>query len=197
MPGYEANLQTILAAISNPPFTVTDQLNQRGFIAWTGAPQFTNAVILASQSEVAIRLNLPQGGKITGAAINISVGGSTLTGGQSLITLYDANGNLVGQTPDQSGVWTGTGNKYASFTGGPFTLPSGYCYASLLCNGTTPATVRSLGQTQGFSAIGPGADLAGSALLYGRIGSAVTAPASFSPSTLVQTGAQPWWIGLY
>jgi len=173
----------------------------RGFISYTAPPWGTNTALLVSQSEIAVKLFLPLARNvITGCAVNVSTGGSTLTGGQNLVTLYRGDGTLLGSTPDQSGIWTGTGNFFANFAGGPYVVsggPNQYCWASLLSNGTTPATIRTVGQNQAFWAVGAGAALAGAAVLAGRIGAAVTAPASFNPANLVQTGALPYWIGLY
>lgn len=183
------NQLTPLAAIIDP--------GQRGFIAETGPPWGTATAAPASQSEFAVKIYLPPGSPpIRGAVINVNTGGATLTSGQNLLTLYSAAGVLTGQTADQSGVWTGTGNFAANFTGGPYTFPDPYCYVSVLSNGTTPASFRCVTSDVNWSNVSSGGLLSGVQMLSGRIGTTVTAPASFTPSALVNRGSL-YWIGLY
>jgi hypothetical protein len=177
------------------------EMQARGFKAWNGSNP-TQAITPTTQNEVAVKVPLPLGQYlITNAIVNISTAGSTLTAGQNLLTLYAQDGTLVGQVPDQSAVWTTGGTYLTAFTGGPFTLTGGqgrYCWVGVLSNGTTPATFRAINSsvvTATLAGSGAGA-LTGANLYWGRIGATVTAPASFTPSSLVSTNAGPIWIGL-
>lgn len=170
----------------------------RGFLCESGPPLGQTTAAPVSQSEIATKIWLPPGGaKITGSMVNVSTGGATLTGAQNLVTLYSAAGTKIASCADQSAVWTGTGNFAADFTGGPFTLTDPYCWVSLLSNGTTPATFRALNGNAAWTNVGFGGTLTGAAVFAGRIGTAVTAPATFTPSGLVITGTALYWIGLY
>jgi hypothetical protein len=83
---------------------------------------------------------------VTNIIVNVGTAGNTLTSGQSLAGLYSiaSNGTVarIGQTADQSAVWTSTGLKTMALASGPFDVAGSYCYVAFLSVGTTPPTFR-------------------------------------------------------
>lgn len=84
------------------------------------------------------KVYLAQGQTVTGLAVGVQTAGATLTSGQNLLGLYDSSGNRVGQTADQSAVWTSTGYKSAALTASYAVTTAGFYYIAVLAVGTTP-----------------------------------------------------------
>lgn len=85
------------------------------------------------------RVILRKAATVTNLIAAVTTSGSTLTAGQNLAGLYDANGNLLASTADQSSAWTSTGIKTMALTVAQ-ALAAGTYYVGLLSNGTTPPT---------------------------------------------------------
>jgi len=177
------------------------ELTDHGFLAMSGSPNVAGTLLFVSQSEIAVKVPLLSSISATSATLSVSTAGGTLTAGQNLINLYRQDGVLLGSTADQSGVWTGTGVFQAAFAGGPYALvggPGRYCWVSVLSNGTTPVTLRAINGIAALANVSgaSGAALTGAAMKAGRIGAAVTVPASFTPANLSITSAGRFWVGL-
>jgi hypothetical protein len=179
-----------------------EEMADRGFLAWSGPPWGANTAVPISQTEIVTKIPLPYNISVTSIICAISAVGVTLTAGQSLLTLYQQDGTKLGSTVDQAAAWAAAVGAYQlPVTGGPFNLTGGpglYCWVGLLCNGTTPATFRMLTPNPAFAAMSgaAGGQLSGAALRAGRIGTAITAPASFTPSALSSSNAGAAWYGL-
>jgi hypothetical protein len=104
----------------------------------------------------------------------------------------------VGGTADQSAIWT-TAGTYQAALRRPVTLQGArgaYCWFSILSNGTTPASFRCVNNSAVAANTIASGTATGAGLNAGRIGAAVTAPATFTPANLVVTNAIQAWIGL-
>jgi hypothetical protein len=112
--------------------------------------------------------------------LHINTGGATLS--NCFCGLYDANGNLIGQSTDQSGVWTGSGNVSAALSavGTGLSLVAGqFYYGCILTNGTTQPTFT---RGPGVSALN--VNLAATVGAGVSAGSGLTAlPATQAPGT--------------
>lgn len=183
-----------------------EEMADRGFQAWSGPPWGANTAVPINQTEVATKVPLPYSITVSNVVVFVSTLGSGLTAGQSLLTLYRQDGTLLGSTADQSTPWN-TGGAIGAYslalTGGPFALTGGqgaYCWVGLLNNfATTGTTFRYVTPNPAFAAAGgnAGGQLSGAALRAGRIGTAITSPASFTPSGLSSANAGILWVGLY
>lgn len=69
-------------------------------------------------------------------SVGITAAGSALVAGQNFLGLYDAAGNQLGVTADQTANWGTTGYKQAALTA-PAPVSAGAHYVALLSNATT------------------------------------------------------------
>ena len=174
-----------------------NEMVERGFLAWNAPIGNANGVgLFVTQNEIAVKVPLLKAISCTSVTLSVSTAGSTLTSGQNLVTVYSAAGVLIGQTASQDAVWNTAGTYTMALASGPFALSGPYVWVGILSNGTTPATFRCLASTAALANAGGAGALAGQALRSGRIGAAVTAPASFTPANLVITNAFCPWVAL-
>jgi len=91
---------------------------------------------------------------VTSVLYGVSGAGATLTAAQNFVGLYDASGNQIGTSADQSAVWTSTGFKTTALAGGPFAVNQPFVYVAWLANGTTPpGFTRASGSIVGASLV--------------------------------------------
>ncbi|MGW3025864.1 hypothetical protein [Streptomyces sp. NPDC001221] len=85
-----------------------------------------------------MRVKVPVATTVTGVRLYQTAAGSTLTSGQCLVGLYDASGNRVAISADQSTAWASGSqiNKDSAFTG-QYNAAAGYYWIAVLFNGTT------------------------------------------------------------
>jgi len=140
---------------------------------------------------------VPTGGLIvTNIVMGLGIAGAALTAGQNFAGLYDASGNQIGVTADQSAVWTATGIKTMPLAGGPFAVNQPFVYAVLVSNGTTiPAFTRAAGANVGAGM--PNIGTAGSNAPCAINGSGATAlPSSLNYANNTPANGQFLWVGL-
>lgn len=165
-----------------------------GLVGWTASPEDGgNATTAALTSGTLILASfwLRNTSTISNVILHVTTAGATLTSGQCLIGIYNSSGTLIGQTADQSGVWTSTGVKTAALTSAISNAAPGKYYVAILAVGTTPPAFRA-GASVATWWNGNGA-LAGANLRCFTNGTALTAlPASITPASNVTTNAQPF-----
>ena len=109
-----------------------------GIKTWTGNPAYNaSAAVTFGQ----IRLNkvwLRAAATLSTVNLFITTAGAGLTSGQNLVALYDASGNQVAVSADQTTAWGSTGLKAAAMTT-PYAAAAGGYYVAILANGTTTA----------------------------------------------------------
>jgi hypothetical protein len=132
-----------------------------------------------------VELVLRQAATISKIHAVLGTAGSTLTAGQCLAGLYDASGNRVAITSDQSTVWNTAGNKAMPLTAS-YSAAAGKYYAALLFNGTTSPTFA-CGSTLGATFTPGNANLSASAYRFCRSAAGQTA----LPATIVLSGYTP------
>jgi hypothetical protein len=132
-----------------------------------------------------VELVLRQAATISKIHAVLGTAGSTLTAGQCLAGLYDASGNRVGITADQSTVWNTAGNKAMPLTAS-YPAAAGKYYAALLFNGTTSPTFA-CGSTLGATFTPGNANLTAGAYRFCRSAAGQTA----LPATITLSGYTP------
>lgn len=150
-----------------------------GLLSWSLEPSQAANTHLLTADVWMTKLWLRQPASITNLVTFIATAGSGLTAGQCFAGLYDSAGTLVGQTVDQSGLWTTAGTHVMPLTVS-YSAAAGAYYVALLANGTTlPTMVRETqitGGTQQMVNIGLTAATARAA----TAGAATTLPATIT-----------------
>lgn len=164
-----------------------------GFIAWNYDPQpvagtGSSPMTAAGTLEVQ-RLWVSKTTTITNLHVYVQTAGVTLTAGRCLAGLYNAAGNLLSATGDQSTAWTSAGLKTMALTT-PQTITAGWYDVAWFYTGTTgPAMVR--GSSYAFV----NGLLTGSNLRCARAasGNTTSMPAALGAKT---ASAQNYWAAL-
>lgn len=141
--------QIPLAGTSSTTYTVGNDtrvlqahntLKPNAFLAVNYEPEAVSGTAGANVSGTIYlhKIYLAQGQTVTGLAVGVQTLGATLTAAQNLMGLYDASGNRVGVTADQSTAWTTTGFKTAALTSSYSVTTAGFYYVGILAVGTTP-----------------------------------------------------------
>lgn len=130
---------TDINALETLTHTLERQPHERGYLSWTQQPETTQSVGTAppTGSMRLQRHKLRVGATITNLHVVVLTVGSGLTAGQNFLGLYDAAGNLLAQSADQSTAWTGAGLKTTPLTT-PYVAAAGDYYVGILAVGTTP-----------------------------------------------------------
>ena len=134
-------LNTAIAELdSNQEPKAADQ----GMIAW----QFDHATNMVASTITSgtvswSKLWIRQPVTVTNVCAHIGTVGAALVAGQNFGGLYDAAGNRLGVTADQTANWGTTGFKEMALTAPVVIAAPGYFYVALLSNaGTTPSFAR-------------------------------------------------------
>ncbi len=186
----EGEYELARVAIDNGPLNSADY----NFAAFNFNPRDIDAVgmqaasgtIYFSRIELSCPVNLFQ------IFMGVSNGGEDLTAGQSLVGVYDGDGNLLVQTGDQSGVWTSTGVYGIPVTA--TTLEPGRYWLAIMSNGTLPPEfVASQAGAAALNIL-----LSPPNLAYGQLADQTTLPATVDPSTFLTPpiGQKMPWIAL-
>lgn len=161
-----------------------------GLVAWNYDPQFVTttfggATTITWQGAIKVASTA----LITQFTNVVVTAGSGMTSGRNAIGLYNAAGNLVAQSTDQSTNWASTGIKTASLVSAVTITPATY-FAVIIVNATT--------STPAFGAASNGWSTVGRAANSYR--SAFTSPSSLTslPSTRPTTSSFGGivWVGL-
>ena len=111
-----------------------------GFLAMTYDPAVAPAgTALTSGTVQMSRLDLPAPATISTITTAAVTAGTTLTAGQNFAGLYDAAGNRVAVTADQTVAWGTTGEKNMALTV-PYAAAAGVYHVAYLSNGATPVS---------------------------------------------------------
>jgi len=166
----------------------------RGYLAET-MPGFaigsSSTPSVAGRIEFA-RLKIPMGVPVTSIVMHVVTGGSSLTSGQCFAVLFDAAGNKLGVTADQSTAWASSGTKTMALASGPFQTPAPFAFVGFWYNGTTsPAWARG----GSISTAPANGDTVSPYLWFGvaDTGLTTTAPTRMAGQT---AGSATWWIAL-
>lgn len=155
-----------------------------GWISWNFDPALTQGSTgLATGVLMMARVDVLAATTISTLNYAINALGVGLTSGQNLVGLYDASGNLVGQSTDQTTNWGTTGFKGTSLIT-PYSAAAGTYHLGFLSNAaTTPVSIlRSLGS--GAQNITINANLSAAAARFAQTGAGLTA----LPSTVTMSG---------
>lgn len=113
-------------------------LGSLGFGATNFDPGISQAgTVLVSGTVYMIRIDLTTALTLTSVTIGVVTAGATLTAAQNLAGIYDAAGNRVAVSADQSASWVTNGEKIIPMVAS-YAAAAGTYYLALLSNGTTP-----------------------------------------------------------
>lgn len=154
-------------------------------IAWNFPPYAANSTAfpMVSGTVYALKIPIPQATTITNVMFSISASGSTLTSGQNFAGLYDAAGNRLAITADQTTPWTNTTGAQIMALATPQAVPAGYVYMASISVGTTPPTInRGLGNMNNIG-------LVDATAAFARGGTSLTALPATITTTLFTTAS--------
>lgn len=183
------------ARITNMENLGGETINALGFKAMPFAPELAGSgTVLASGTIYMVRIDITAAETLATHTINVSTAGSTLTAGQNLVGLYDAAGNRVAISADQTAAWATSGEKNAAYTV-PYAAAAGTYYLAILSVGTTPVSLfRNIATATAAAAINHGLTAANARWTTGPTAQ-TTLPASIvmASRTLSGTG---FWMGV-
>lgn len=163
-----------------------------GWLAWNYDPALTaGSTGLTTGQLFMCRVDLAAPATISTLYYAVNTVGVTLTAGQNLAGLYDASGNLLAQTADQSASWISAGFKSTALIT-PYVAAAGTYHLGFLSNGSTPMSLlRALGS--GTQAVTVNANLSATAARWATTGAALTAlPSTITMSGRTLSGGTPW-----
>lgn len=169
-----------------------------GYLSWSTPIYAAQLTSLMSVEAAAGTLRLSRNrrvaaGPVTNLVTYVTTAGSGLTSGQCFGALYDASGNLLGSTADQSVAWASGGLKSMALAGGPVTVPAGDYYVGLWYNGTTAPTLLRAGLGIAPSQINANQSAGNYDVAFANTGLTTTAPNPFGATT---AGSLLWWTAL-
>lgn len=157
-------------------------------LAWTSDPAMLNSstAALAAGKLYLSAFFVRRSITISSMAVAIATAPTSLTSGQNFGGIYNSSGTQMGATADQTAAWGGGVGVYDMAITTPFTATAGMYWAALLSNGTTPPNFRGINSPISLIQLGQSAAQSRA----GIFSSGLTAlPASFTPSSIVQTNA--------
>lgn len=163
-----------------------------GWLAWNYDPALTaGSTTLVTGQLFMCRVDLLSPATISTLYYAVNAVGVTLTSGQNLAGLYDASGNLLAQTADQSASWVSAGFKNTALVT-PYVAAAGTYHLGFLSNGATPMSLlRALGS--GTQAATVNANLPVTTARWATTGSGLTAlPSTVTMSGRTLSGGTPW-----
>lgn len=120
----------------------SDKPSVHGLQAWTFEPGSAgNTSALTVGRRYLMRVDVPVPITVTALSTYVQTAGAVLTVGQNLAAIYDAAGNRVAITDDQSVAWATAGAKDMALTAS-VALAAGYYYVAVVSNGTTGPTLN-------------------------------------------------------
>lgn len=156
-------------------------------VTWTMDPAFCAASNTPTSGSLSLnRVYVNHLSTISNLYLSVLTAGSGLTAGQNLVGVYDANGNRVGISADQTTAWGTTGNKTASLTM-TGALEPGVYYLAFLSVGTTTPKLYGGGAVNAVQNLGFSATPARFMSLAGQ----TTLPSTVTLNTFSQSGFIP------
>jgi hypothetical protein len=132
------------AALANLDRVQESTASDHGLINWNWNPGPNMvATAITSGTVFMVKVWIRQPVTVDSVAVGIGTVGAALVAGQNFAGLYDAGGNRLGQTADQTAAWGTTGGKDMALTAPVVITTPGAYYVAILSNaGTTPAFAR-------------------------------------------------------
>lgn len=126
-------------AIANLDRAQASSAQDQDLITWQFDPA-TNMVATAPVSGTVTmsKLWIRQPVTITNVCVGIGVVGAGLVAGQNFVGLYDAAGNRLGVTADQTAAWGTAGGKQIALTAPVVIAAPGAYHVAILTNAATP-----------------------------------------------------------
>ena len=131
-----------------------------GYLEWSYDPVVISAstALAGTASIYLVRINIRVARTVTNVVTYLGTLGGGLTTGENFAGLYSSGGSLIGTSADQASSWntgSSTGVKTVALTGGPFSVPAGFCWAAFMYNGSTaPSFGRAFNVTAAISNAG-------------------------------------------
>jgi hypothetical protein len=141
--------------ISNVDSAQVSTAQDQGLVTWNYSPGVNMvATALTSGTVNMAKIWIRQAATITNVIIGIGTVGAALVANQNFGGLYDAAGNRLGVTADQTANWGTIGGKVMALTA-PVAVTPGAYYVAILSNaGTTPAFARGSALTPTIANVG-------------------------------------------
>lgn len=176
-----------------------------GFQAWTFPPASaaaTGTILTTAGSVFGSAMLVRRRCTVSTLYANITVAGATLTASQCWGLLYSSDGDLRGQTAEQSTPWATAGLQSMALTaaGAGLTLNPGWYWGAVVATGTTLPTFSR-------SAMGSASAALASAFYNATVGAArsrcgvlatsiTTTPADITPGSITQSTGLPLWFAV-
>ena len=162
-----------------------------GWLAWNYDPAgVVNNSTIPTGGVQLIGVQVRAAVSCTNVIVVVNTGGSVLTSGQNFAGLYNSAGTLIGTSADQTTAWASTGLMTMALTGGPFALPAGLYWVSLLSNGTTsPAFGRNVNNVAGLV---NGTNAAATSRYGSILSGQHSLPGSITPASITAQGVGFW-----
>ena len=172
-----------------------ETINALGFKAMPGPPElYPSGTRPTSGTVTMVRVDITSPETLSTLTLTVDMVGVTLTAGQNFVGLYDAAGNRVAVSSDQSAAWLSTGEKNIPFTA-PYAAAPGAYYLAFLSNGaTTPQIFRSVNTAVMASSINHGLSIAEARWTTGPTAQ-TTLPLSITMGARTLSGTA-YWMGV-
>jgi hypothetical protein len=163
-----------------------------GLLGWVGDPGYLAGSLAVTAGIIhLLKVKLPKAVTISNI-VHRQSGTPTLTADQNFAALFDAAGNRVAVTADQTTAWGTSGTKVSALTSS-YAASAGFIYVGLLFNGSTPPNLPRYGQSTVFANVG----LTAANLRFAQSGSSLTSmPSSITMSSNVDDATGAFWAGV-
>lgn len=170
------------------------------FPIWACAP--TGVILTTAGSVFGSAIYVRRRTLVSKLVANVTVAGATLTAGDCWGLLYSADGDLRGQTADQTTPWQTAGLQTMTLTaaGAGLTLDAGLYWGAVVATGSTLPTFSRAAVQSASVALAAAFYNTGAGAARSRCGvlatSITTTPADITPASITQTTGLPLWFGL-
>lgn len=127
--------------------------------AWAGSPGYCTSGALTFGRIQLNKVWLRAAATLSTVHLNIAVAGAGLTSSQNFVAIYDASGNQVAISADQTTAWGTTGVKDTAMAT-PYAAAAGGYYIAVLSNGSTTPPSLTAHRISGSGMINYGLTLA-------------------------------------
>lgn len=181
------------------------QASDFGLTAWT-FPIYgcgsSGTILTTAGSVFGSALTIRRRTTVSTLCANITVAGATLTAGDCWGLLYSSDGDLRGQTADQTTPWQTAGFQEMALTakGAGLTLDPGQYWCAVVATGATLPTFSRSAMASASVTLGQAFYNAGAGAAKSKCGvlatSITTTPADITPASITQSTGIPYWFGL-
>lgn len=176
----------------NNPYVSQWDLSDQGLLAWSFDPVAAGATMtLATGVMHVAKIKVTKPCTVTSVILYLNTNGTSLTAGQSFLSLYSSSKALLSSSADQAAAWVGGAGLKTINLAVAQAIPAGYCYVGIYSVGSTPPTFR----IGGGNLLIVNSGLAAAASRFALADSGLT---TAPPSTLgtFTAGTSPLWFGL-